>query len=1147
MATLLAIEGSGVGIFDYDPRTGTQRFSDGCKAIWGLSADEEPTPARIEALVHPEDRFAMNAAFDSLKPDGTGAFCVEHRIIRPDRAVRWIQVRGHTIFEGSGSARRAQRSLGTMRDISERRANEGKLHASEAELRAVVELSAVGMAQVSAETGRIIRANAKYCELTGYSAEELAEMTPVDLDFAEDRESDAQAIGQMFRGEIAFYDSEKRYLRKDGKIIWVHVNATLLRDADGRPERTMAVVQDINARKQAEEAQLRAEQNLRDFVESASVGMHWVGPDGIILWANRCEMEMLGYAREEYIGRPIADFHAEQAAIEDILCRLTRRETLYNYEARLRCKDGSLREVLINSNVLWEGDKFIHTRCFTRDITARKRAENCLRASEAFNRTVLESSPDCVKLLDAEGRLEFMNQTGQCLMEIDDFENFRGQPWWQLWPEASEATMRDAVKRAGRGETVHLQTFGPTAKGTPKWWDVAVAPVVGMNGEDRPMTLISVSRDVTAQREAEQERRETEEKLALGMEVAELALAQVDYTTGLNHLSAGAARLFGLGDAAMALPRAKVHATFHPGDREELERRIAQCLDPAGCGRFAMDHRVVWPGGEVRWLSVRKQVLFTGESTARRPARAVLVALDVTTAKTVTEAMRDSDERMRLATEATGVGIWEWNILTDTIRWDAQVFRLYGIAATPDGIVRYSDWSGAVLPEDLPESERILQETVRRGAQSRREFRILRRDDGELRHIEAVETVRTNADGIVEWVVGTNLDITARKESENRLRQAAADLSEAGRRKDEFLATLAHKLRNPLAPIRMGLQLMKRAGNQATTVEQTHDMMERQLTQLVRLVDDLMDVSRVSRGHIELRKERVPLAAVVKDAVETSDPNMKQMGHQLTVTLPQQPILVDVDRLRMGQVLSNLLNNAAKYSDCGGHVHLNVEPQENDILIRVKDSGIGIAAEDLPRIFEMFTQIDRSVGRSHGGLGIGLSLVKRLVEMHGGSVETKSEGPGKGSEFIVRLPVAAAGVPSQHSSDEEAQASVSPCRVLIVDDNRDAADSLATLLKMSGHDTRTAYDGQQAVDLAGVFQPDALLLDIGLPKLNGYEVCRNIRQQRWGKNIVLIAVTGWGQNGDRQRSKDAGFDHHMVKPVDPKEVIKILASVCEVG
>jgi len=387
-------------------------------------------------------------------------------------------------------------------------------------------------------------------------------------------------------------------------------------------------------------------------------------------------------------------------------------------------------------------------------------------------------------------------------------------------------------------------------------------------------------------------------------------------------------------------------------------------------------------------------------------------------------------------------------------------------------------------------------------------------------------------------------DVRVEKEAAEALRLLAANLSEANRKKDEFLATLAHELRNPLAPIRNGLLLMKLAGDDAEAVERSRSMMERQIEQMVRLVDDLMDISRISQGKLELRKEHVPLGAVIASAVETTRPLIEQMGHELTVTLPKQPLIVDADMTRLAQVFMNLLNNSAKYSERGGHIWLTVERQGSDVVVSVRDTGIGIPADNLTSIFDMFSQVDRSLEKSQGGLGIGLSLVKRLVEMHGGRIEAKSDGPGRGSEFVVRLPVdVEASRPQAADKQEEPAASKSSLRILIVDDNKDGADSLAMVLKMMGNDARTAYDGKEGVELAGEFRPEVVLFDIGMPKLNGYEACRLIRKEPWGRKVIVIAVTGWGQDDDRQRSHDAGFDHHMVKPVDPQALMKMLAEL----
>jgi PAS domain S-box-containing protein len=369
-------------------------------------------------------------------------------------------------------------------------------------------------------------------------------------------------------------------------------------------------------------------------------------------------------------------------------------------------------------------------------------------------------------------------------------------------------------------------------------------------------------------------------------------------------------------------------------------------------------------------------------------------------------------------------------------------------------------------------------------------------------------------------------------------------LRQADHKKDEFLATLAHELRNPLAPIRSGLQLMQMAGGKAETIEQARNMMERQVVQMVRLVDDLMDLTRISRGKIELKKQPVEVAAVVNSAVETARPLIEEMGHELIVSLPMQAMIVEADSIRLTQVFSNLLTNAAKYTDRGGRIWVTAERQGSDVVAAVKDTGIGIPADRLRSIFEMFSQVEAALSRSQGGLGIGLCLVNRLVQMHGGSIEAASEGPGRGSRFVVRLPLAIAQREAAIIGDNgEAAKATSKLRILVVDDNRDAAESLAMLLKIMGNNVRTASDGEAGVQAAAEFLPHVMMMDIGLPKLNGYEACRRIRQQGWSKNMVIIAVTGWGAEDDRRRSEEAGFDRHMVKPVDPTSLMELVAGL----
>jgi PAS domain S-box-containing protein len=377
-------------------------------------------------------------------------------------------------------------------------------------------------------------------------------------------------------------------------------------------------------------------------------------------------------------------------------------------------------------------------------------------------------------------------------------------------------------------------------------------------------------------------------------------------------------------------------------------------------------------------------------------------------------------------------------------------------------------------------------------------------------------------------------------EDVSALRERADELAEASRHKDEFLATLAHELRNPLAPIRNAVQYLGMDSLKESDVRTARDVIDRQVKIMVRLIDDLLDVSRISRNQLDLRKQRIELARVVETAVESSRPLIEQCGHELTISLPPEPIHLDADPIRLAQVFSNLLNNAAKYTKLRGHIWLTAERQGSDAVVSVRDNGIGIPGDMLSRIFDMFTQVDRSLERSQSGLGIGLTLVRRLVEMHDGTIEARSNGVGEGSEFVVRVPVFIQLAPEPPKSDGPKAAALSECRILVVDDNKDSADSLAMLLRLKGNDIRTAHDGLEAVEVAETFRPELVLLDIGLPKLNGYDVALRIRQQPWGRDVILVAMTGWGQDEDRRRSQEAGFNFHMVKPIELAALERLL-------
>jgi PAS domain S-box-containing protein len=493
-------------------------------------------------------------------------------------------------------------------------------------------------------------------------------------------------------------------------------------------------------------------------------------------------------------------------------------------------------------------------------------------------------------------------------------------------------------------------------------------------------------------------------------------------------------------------------------------------------------------------------------------------------------ALRATEQLPYTIGEAMDYGVWICDPAGRNTYASESFLRMIGLSqeqysATP--------WNAVLHPEDAAETIAAWRECVATGAHWDREFRV-RATDGTWRPVlSRGQPVRNEAGEITAWA-GIHLDI-------GRLKKVERELREADQRKDEFLAMLAHELRNPLAPLCTGLEVL-RLSTDATVCAQARTMMERQLKQMVRLIDDLLVVSRISRGKIELRRERVDLKRIVTDAVEASRPTLDSMRHELSVMLPREPLYVDADSARLAQVFGNLLNNAAKYTEPGGHIVVHVERETDGVAVKVIDDGVGIPPRMLDKVFDLFVQVDPSLERTHGGLGIGLTLVKRLVDMHGGSVEARSAGERRGSTFIVRLPVVEAE-PARAADDAVSASPDAACRILVVDDNRDAATTLSMLLQLMGHEVQIAHNGSDALACAQSFRPHAILLDIGLPSLNGYDVCRHLRHQPWGREVMIVALTGWGQQADYKRSRQAGFDEHLVKPVAPEALREVVDKV----
>jgi two-component system, chemotaxis family, CheB/CheR fusion protein len=509
----------------------------------------------------------------------------------------------------------------------------------------------------------------------------------------------------------------------------------------------------------------------------------------------------------------------------------------------------------------------------------------------------------------------------------------------------------------------------------------------------------------------------------------------------------------------------------------------------------------------------------------------------------------DPDKSIRLALLAAIVESSDDAIVSKTLEgriqsWNAGAARIFGY--TPEEAIGQP--ITIIIPPELRDEERSILEQVRSGERVDHFDTIRITKDGRRIAISLTVSPIRDSRGVIVGASKVARDVSERKrseeallESERRLQVNQEALRDADRRKDEFLALLAHELRNPLAPIRYALAANKKPGRTSEQLRRSEEIMERQIMHMSRLLDDLLDVARITRSTLELKKVPTELTFVVGSAIDTARPLLEAKRHTLSLDLPKHTVRLEADPVRLAQALSNLLINAAKYTDPGGQIHLRASREGNEVVVAIRDNGVGISAEMMPRLFTMFTQAPGALSRAEGGLGIGLALVRGLAALHGGSVEALSDGLGKGSEFIVRLPI---GAPLAEARDNETLEQGFPAgaglKVLIVDDSRDAADACATLLQLSGHDVQAAYNGRSAFDLAETFHPHAVLLDIGLPDIDGYQLATRIRQTHWGRGILLVAVTGWGQEDDRRRAFEAGFDHHLTKPIAAETLESLL-------
>ncbi len=765
-------------------------------------------------------------------------------------------------------------------------------------------------------------------------------------------------------------------------------------------------------------------------------------------------------------------------------------------------------------------------------------SKDALRFQPEWCRVTLASIGDAVITTDSAGQVTFLNSVAASLTGWAQVEA-AGQPLdsvFRIINEESRQPVESPTVRALRdGVVVGLANHSLliAKDGTERPIDDSAAPIRNEQGEVAGVVL--VFRDISERRRQEQQVQ--------------------DALTYADNIIATLREPFVVLDKTLRVQTANraFYQTFH-AEKEETEGRFLYDLGNGQWniprlrtlleGVLSNSHPIHDCDVEHDFPAIGKKIMLLNarrfESVDSQPDLILLAIEDITERKQAEVAVQTSEVRYRrlFQTAKDGILILDANTLKII---DANPFMTELLGYTHDEFLGKELWEIGLFG-DKRASQAAYQELQEKGY-IRYDHLPLETKDGKRSEVEFVSNVyQVDHRPIAQCNIR---DIGERSRLERQTQRQAEALADLHRRKDEFLAMLSHELRNPLAAISNAVQLLRLRRDESGLQQRARTIIERQIGQLVHLVDDLLEVSRISTGRIHLQREQLDMRAIVECGVETVRPLIEQRRHALTVCLPPSPIWIDGDSTRLEQVVVNLVNNAAKYTDEAGHIWLSLQQEENEAVLQVRDSGVGIAPDLMPRIFDLFTQAERSLARSQGGLGIGLCLVQRLVEMHGGKVAAYS-ALGQGSEFVVRLPLVLTDQPRPPSPPtEKARPTAPSVRVLVVDDNIDTAGSLEMLLRESGHDVRTAHGGPAALEAARDYRPNVVLLDIGLPVLDGYEVAQRMRQQSVLQNVVLVAMTGYGQESDRQRALEAGFDHHLVKPARFEQIEEILATVLE--
>lgn len=1174
----LALAAWGMGTWSLDLATREFTSSATCLANYGRAPDARLTYDDLAASVHEDDRRRWRESVDDAVARA-GSFEIGHPAIWPDGLAHWVLVRGNCIVD----AGRVTHLIGVSADIDAQKRAQESLADAKTRLEATLAAGEVATWTWNIKADRV-HADRNLARLFDVS-EADANGGPIAAYLSAIHPDDREATSALIQRALAArerYEARYRVRGADGRYRWVVARGHAEYDADGSAVSLPGVIIDVTGQRQAEHDLEESQHRLRSFFDAMG--------DGFVIFEKVNDAES---ATTDFRYVEVNPAFASQSGLTDVVGRTlgevggeTAQDWVKTYDDVLRTREPvHFERVVQGGRVLAihampvPSDPRERVAVFFQDVSERHRAEKALRDNEERLRHVLEATGAFTWELDmtsgilsaeqklralhayaAEGPISF--DEGFAALHPDDAPRVR-------------ALVAGALANADGGR-YRAEYRIRALDGAERW--IEARGLASFDGNGKPMTLAGTGMDITARKEAEAEREQL---------LGRMRVARAEAEAERHKLR----DVFMQTPVAVAILEGPEHRFIYAnascsalvGGRELVGKTAVEAFEdvpnPGFVARLSnvLTTGVPYFGKEIAVKlghhAASDRLYVNISYTARRNAEGtidgVLVsAVDLTEqvlarqrVEAAARAQRKSEERLRRVLEASGAGLWELDPETGTIESDRRMVELMGL---PTG----SSFTLATGLDTLPPEDAVRVaaaiEAALGGANDGRyltQFRTGGRGGVPMRWVESRATVHFDPNGKPVRLEGAMVDITARKQAEQEREVGRADAlgvaeqarvveehlrreaETATRAKDEFLAMLGHEMRNPLAPITTALQLMKMRDPDAFANERT--VIERQVAHLAHLVEDLLDVSRITSGKIDLERRRVSVASVVANAIETVSPLIEQRQHRLHVNVPPTGLYVDGDAARLAQVVTNLLTNAAKYTKPGGRIDVTASQVGAEVVLRVRDDGVGMAPETLPHIFELFVQERQAIDRARGGLGLGLTIVRTLVQIHGGTVTAHSDGRDRGSELTIRLPAAAAEMAASARPETSSlggtsgRRKIAGRRVLVVDDNVDAAELLAASLALMGHETRIAHDGPSALALVSSFEPQVAVLDIGLPVMDGYELGRRLRAIPGLASLRLIALTGYGQASDRKRSADAGFDLHLVKPV---ELAKLEAS-----